>query len=156
SGRTTWTRRSPGGRTRRCRSGASSRSASASPPARRRGFTGTGWTSTARCCAASCAPAESPSAVRRSGSIENGPFVGQIAPPTDPRLAPAPPLHHGGDMARISYDETTAAGYKAVRELPREGLADWRDAVERHLRPTPGMTLVDIGAGTGQFSSALG
>ena len=59
-------------------------------------------------------------------------------------------------MARISYDETTAAGYKAVRELPREGLADWRDAVERHLRPTPGMTLVDIGAGTGQFSSALG
>src|SRR5581483_11030094 len=89
-------------------------------------------------------------------SIENGPFVGRIAPPTDPRLAPAPPLHHGGGMARISYDETTAAGYKAVRELPREGLADWRDAVERHLRPTPGMTLVDIGAGTGQFSSALG
>jgi len=59
-------------------------------------------------------------------------------------------------MARISYDEQTAAAYKAVREIPRDGLADWRDAVRRHLRPSPGMTLVDIGAGTGAFSAAFG
>jgi ubiquinone/menaquinone biosynthesis C-methylase UbiE len=58
-------------------------------------------------------------------------------------------------VARISYDEGTAAAYKAVREIPRDGLAEWRDAIRRHLRPTPGMTLVDIGAGTGQFASAL-
>jgi ubiquinone/menaquinone biosynthesis C-methylase UbiE len=58
-------------------------------------------------------------------------------------------------MARISYDDQTAAAYKAVREVPRDGLADWREAVRRHLRPSPGMTLVDIGAGTGQFTAAF-
>jgi ubiquinone/menaquinone biosynthesis C-methylase UbiE len=58
-------------------------------------------------------------------------------------------------MARISYDERTAAAYKAVREVPRDGLSDWREAVRRHLRPSKGMTLVDIGAGTGQFAAAF-
>ena len=58
-------------------------------------------------------------------------------------------------MARISYDESTAAAYKEVREIPRDGLSDWREAVRRHLRPSPGMTLVDIGAGTGQFAAAF-
>jgi ubiquinone/menaquinone biosynthesis C-methylase UbiE len=58
-------------------------------------------------------------------------------------------------VARISYDEQTAAAFKAVRELPRNGLSEWRDAVRRHLRPAPGMTLVDIGSGTGAFASAF-
>lgn len=58
-------------------------------------------------------------------------------------------------MARISYDEQTAAAFKTVRELPREGLDGWREAVRRHLRPAPGMRLVDIGAGTGAFASAF-
>jgi ubiquinone/menaquinone biosynthesis C-methylase UbiE len=58
-------------------------------------------------------------------------------------------------VARISYDEQTAAAYKAVREIPREGLLGWRDAFRRHVRPAPGMTLVDIGAGTGQFAVAF-
>lgn len=58
-------------------------------------------------------------------------------------------------MARISYDEQTAAAFKAVREIPRDGLAEWREAVRRHLRPTRGMTLVDIGTGTGQFATAF-
>ncbi|HZU19979.1 MAG TPA: methyltransferase domain-containing protein [Gaiellaceae bacterium] len=58
-------------------------------------------------------------------------------------------------MARISYDEQTAAAFKAVREVPRDGLAEWREAVRRHLRPSPGMTLVDIGAGTGAFAAAF-
>lgn len=58
-------------------------------------------------------------------------------------------------MARINYDDQTATAYKAVREIPREGLSEWRDAMWRHLRPFPGMTLVDIGAGTGQFASAF-
>jgi len=58
-------------------------------------------------------------------------------------------------MARISYDEQTAAAFKAVRELPRDGLSEWREAVRRHLRPTPRMTLVDIGAGTGAFAAAF-
>jgi SAM-dependent methyltransferase len=59
-------------------------------------------------------------------------------------------------MARIAYDRQTAAAFKAVRELPRDGLSEWREAVRRHLRPAPGMTLVDIGAGTGAFAAALG
>src|SRR5262249_32380567 len=59
------------------------------------------------------------------------------------------------DMARISYDEQTAAAFKAVREVPRDGLAEWREAVRRHLRPSAGMTLVDVGAGTGAFAAAF-
>jgi SAM-dependent methyltransferase len=58
-------------------------------------------------------------------------------------------------MARISYDEQTAAAFKAVRELPRDGLSEWREAVRRHMRPASGMTLIDIGAGTGAFASAF-
>ena len=59
-------------------------------------------------------------------------------------------------MTRISYDEQTARAFKAVRELPRDGLAEWREAVRRHLHPSTGMTLVDIGAGTGAFAAAFG
>jgi ubiquinone/menaquinone biosynthesis C-methylase UbiE len=58
-------------------------------------------------------------------------------------------------MARISYDDQTAAAYKAVREVPRDGLGAWREAVRRHLRPSAGMTVVDIGAGTGAFATAF-
>lgn len=58
-------------------------------------------------------------------------------------------------MARISYDERTVGAFKAVREVPRDGLLEWREAVRRHLRPSPGMTLVDIGAGTGAFAVAF-
>jgi hypothetical protein len=59
------------------------------------------------------------------------------------------------DMARIRYDEQTAAAFKAVREALRDGLTEWRDAIDRHLRASPGMTLLDIGAGTGAFSAAF-
>jgi SAM-dependent methyltransferase len=58
-------------------------------------------------------------------------------------------------MARINYDEQTAAAFKSVREVPRDGLSEWREAVRRHLRPSRGMTLVDIGAGTGAFAAAF-
>jgi SAM-dependent methyltransferase len=49
----------------------------------------------------------------------------------------------------------TAAAYKTVREIPRDGLLEWREAIRRHLRPSQGLTLVDIGAGTGQFATAF-
>jgi SAM-dependent methyltransferase len=58
-------------------------------------------------------------------------------------------------MARICYDEQTAAAFKAVREVPHDGLSEWREAVRRHLCPSPGMTVVDIGAGTGAFAVAF-
>lgn len=57
-------------------------------------------------------------------------------------------------MARIDYDQQTAAAYKAAREVPRDGLAELRAAVGLHL--SAGMTLVDVGAGTGQFAAAFG
>jgi SAM-dependent methyltransferase len=58
-------------------------------------------------------------------------------------------------VARISYDEPTAAAFKAVREVPRDGLSEWREAIRRHLCPSHGMTVVDIGAGTGAFATAF-
>jgi ubiquinone/menaquinone biosynthesis C-methylase UbiE len=53
------------------------------------------------------------------------------------------------------YDADVAEAFKAAREIPYEGLAEWREAVQRHLDPLPGKTLLDIGAGTGAFSSAF-
>lgn len=58
-------------------------------------------------------------------------------------------------MARITYDDQTAAAFKAVREVRREGLEQWRDAIRRHLSPSPGMTVADIGAGTGAYAAAF-
>jgi len=58
-------------------------------------------------------------------------------------------------MARNTYDEETAAAFKASREIPRDGLLEWREAVRRQLHPTPAMTLLDIGAGTGAFAAAF-
>jgi SAM-dependent methyltransferase len=58
-------------------------------------------------------------------------------------------------MARITYDAQTAAAFKAVREVPRDGLGHWRAAIARHLTPAPEMTVADIGAGTGAYSAAF-
>ena len=58
-------------------------------------------------------------------------------------------------MAKINYDNQTATAYKAVREIPSEGLSEWQDAIRRHLQPSPGMTLMDIDAGTGQFAACV-
>ncbi|GLW57684.1 class I SAM-dependent methyltransferase [Kitasatospora phosalacinea] len=53
------------------------------------------------------------------------------------------------------YDARTAADYRAARELPREGLTAWREAIAEHAAPRPGSTLVDVGAGTGAFATAF-
>jgi SAM-dependent methyltransferase len=58
-------------------------------------------------------------------------------------------------LARIDYDNQTAAAFKAAREVRRDGLAEWREAIRRHLRPTPETTMADVGAGTGQFAAAF-
>ncbi|NUP50114.1 MAG: methyltransferase domain-containing protein [Catenulispora sp.] len=58
-------------------------------------------------------------------------------------------------MARTEYDRTTAASFKAVREIRRDGLDAWKAAIFRHLNPEPGMTVVDVGAGTGAFAAAM-
>ena len=56
-------------------------------------------------------------------------------------------------MARNPYDQAVADAFKASREVPRGGLAEWRAAVGRYVHP--GMTLVDIGAGTGAYAAAF-
>jgi len=58
-------------------------------------------------------------------------------------------------MARIAYDEASAAAFEAARHVAREGLTAWREAVARHLDPRPGMRLLDLGSGTGMWASAF-
>jgi SAM-dependent methyltransferase len=58
-------------------------------------------------------------------------------------------------MARIAYDDRDAAAFEADRHVPEQGLADWREAVARHLCPGPGMRLLDLGAGTGMWARAF-
>ncbi|MBP2475705.1 ubiquinone/menaquinone biosynthesis C-methylase UbiE [Crossiella equi] len=53
------------------------------------------------------------------------------------------------------YDEATAAAYQKAREIPRDGLAHWHRALREHLRPVPDRVILDLGAGTGVFSTAL-
>jgi SAM-dependent methyltransferase len=58
-------------------------------------------------------------------------------------------------MREVRYDETAAAAFQAHRELPQESLAEWREAIARHLTPRPGLRVLDIGAGTGTWAIAL-
>ncbi|MER7723637.1 methyltransferase domain-containing protein [Streptomyces sp. NPDC096323] len=58
-------------------------------------------------------------------------------------------------MTSSSYDARAAADYRAAREIPLDGLTAWREAVEEVLRPRPGMTVLDVGAGTGGFATAF-
>ena len=59
------------------------------------------------------------------------------------------------DMARIAYDDSDAGAFAATRHLTDAGLGGWRDAVARHLRPRPGMRLLDLGSGTGMWARAF-
>lgn len=58
-------------------------------------------------------------------------------------------------MARIGYNEVTAAAFQASRELPPGALSQWQAAIARHLAPWPGMRVLDLGAGTGTWAAAL-
>lgn len=56
-------------------------------------------------------------------------------------------------MARIDYEEA-ARGYDAARSLELEGLEEWRRAISRWL-PAGSPRILDLGAGTGQWSLAF-
>lgn len=58
-------------------------------------------------------------------------------------------------MARIDYSDAAAAAFQAARELPPDALSEWRAAISRHLAPRPGMRVLDLGAGTGTWATAL-
>ncbi|MFI6961454.1 class I SAM-dependent methyltransferase [Streptomyces sp. NPDC050255] len=58
-------------------------------------------------------------------------------------------------MTAIPYDRRTAEDYRAAREVPRAGLAAWREIIGKEARLAPGGTVLDVGAGTGAFASAF-
>ncbi|WP_037911696.1 class I SAM-dependent methyltransferase [Actinacidiphila yeochonensis] len=58
-------------------------------------------------------------------------------------------------MPGAGYDAETAAAYRAAREIPREGLGAWRQAVAEEAALQPGWTVLDVGAGTGGFARAF-
>ena len=55
----------------------------------------------------------------------------------------------------IDYNERAAAAFEACRQLSHSGLTRWRAAIARHLEPWPGMRVLDVGAGTGMWATAL-
>ena len=58
-------------------------------------------------------------------------------------------------MAGSTYDQQTAEDYRASREIPRDGLEAWRQAIAEEAGLAPGATLLDVGAGTGAFATAF-
>ncbi|GAB7036435.1 MULTISPECIES: class I SAM-dependent methyltransferase [Catenuloplanes] len=58
-------------------------------------------------------------------------------------------------MALIAYDDADAAAFAQTRHLRDDGLAGWRAAVGRHVRPAPGKRLLDLGCGTGSWTRAF-
>ncbi|GAA4989378.1 class I SAM-dependent methyltransferase [Kitasatospora paranensis] len=58
-------------------------------------------------------------------------------------------------MAAIRYDAAAAEAYRRAREIPRDGLTAWRAAIGASARLAPGMTVLDVGAGTGAFATAF-
>jgi hypothetical protein len=55
---------------------------------------------------------------------------------------------------RVDYDRM-AASYDRGRELPLEGLREWRAALAVHPPVTGGSPVLDLGAGTGLFAAAI-
>jgi len=53
------------------------------------------------------------------------------------------------------YGQALAAAFSANREVPPGSLTAWRAAIEQHLRPRPGLRVLDLGAGTGLWARAL-
>jgi ubiquinone/menaquinone biosynthesis C-methylase UbiE len=57
-------------------------------------------------------------------------------------------------MARVDYDQM-APSYEHGRALPLDALEDWRAALAAYLPPASGLPVLDLGAGTGLFATAL-
>jgi len=57
-------------------------------------------------------------------------------------------------MARADFNQV-AAVYDAGRELPPESMDEWRRAIARHLPERTALPAVDVGCGTGRFTSAI-
>ncbi|WP_406457496.1 class I SAM-dependent methyltransferase [Streptomyces sp. NBC_00876] len=58
-------------------------------------------------------------------------------------------------MEATAADRRFAEEYRLAREIPRDGLTAWHAAVAAEVALAPGATVLDIGAGTGAFSTAF-
>lgn len=58
-------------------------------------------------------------------------------------------------MPATGYDAMAAAEYRQAREIPREGLRAWRQALADEVELKAGMTVLDVGAGTGAIAAAF-
>ena len=56
---------------------------------------------------------------------------------------------------KVDYDKKLWKGYAEGRALPHHSIAAWMDAVARHADPERPLTVLDLGSGTGRFSSSL-
>jgi ubiquinone/menaquinone biosynthesis C-methylase UbiE len=57
-------------------------------------------------------------------------------------------------MARVDYDQM-APSYELGRAMPLAALEDWRAALAAYLPAASGLPMLDLGAGTGLFATAL-
>jgi ubiquinone/menaquinone biosynthesis C-methylase UbiE len=57
-------------------------------------------------------------------------------------------------MARVDYDQM-ASSYEHGRAMPLDALEDWRAALAAYLPPASRLPVLDLGAGTGLFATAL-
>jgi ubiquinone/menaquinone biosynthesis C-methylase UbiE len=57
-------------------------------------------------------------------------------------------------MARVDYDQM-APSYDRGRLLSLEGLEGWRATLAAWLPPPDGLPVLDLGAGTGLFATAI-
>jgi ubiquinone/menaquinone biosynthesis C-methylase UbiE len=57
-------------------------------------------------------------------------------------------------MPRVDYDQM-APGYEHGRAMPLDALEQWRAALAAYLPPASGLPVLDLGAGTGLFATAL-
>ncbi|MFF5077719.1 class I SAM-dependent methyltransferase [Actinoplanes sp. NPDC000266] len=58
-------------------------------------------------------------------------------------------------MPLISYNATDAHAFAETRHLPGKALDTWRQAITGHLHPHPGQHLLDLGSGTGSWTTAF-
>ncbi len=58
-------------------------------------------------------------------------------------------------MSRVDYDQM-APSYEHGRAMPLNALEKWRAALAAYLPPATGLPVLDLGAGTGLFATALG
>ncbi|MFJ9774614.1 methyltransferase domain-containing protein [Kitasatospora sp. NPDC101157] len=95
----------------------------------------------------------------RDASPESPPGIPACMDVIADRMAELGLLPNGPTPLRAPADGAVAASaaeaYRASREIPIRGLAQWRTAIAAAAPMAPGRRVLDIGAGTGGFAAAF-